>query len=208
MHWADTSSVRSSRSSRLLCTAVEGTEESEQPRGVSPSVAKRRKYTKRVGVKMWESQLRKGSLALAVLATLRNGRLYGSEIRDRLERIAGLTVTEGVIYPILRRLGKTECLEIEWVDPAVGQCRRCFALTSRGHQYLAELSNTWTEFAGAMDRMLACEREDSANRHFSSQKFRGPLNLGRGSRKGKSHEAMTIDRVEVYSRGDGDPDVA
>lgn len=117
--------------------------------------AKRRKYSKRVGVKMWESQLRKGSLALAVLATLRHGRLYGSEIRHRLEQIAGLTVTEGVIYPILRRLGKTDLLETEWVDPAAGQSRRYFALTSRGHQYLTELSNTWNAFAGGMDRMLA-----------------------------------------------------
>jgi PadR family transcriptional regulator len=116
---------------------------------------KRRRYTKRTGAKMWESQLRKGSLMLAVLATLRHGRLYGSEIRRRLEQIAGLTVAEGVIYPILRRLRKTDFLETEWIDPAVGQPRRYFALTSRGHQYLTELSTTWTEFAGSMDRMLA-----------------------------------------------------
>jgi PadR family transcriptional regulator PadR len=123
--------------------------------GNEHGVTKRRRYTKRTGAKMWESQLRKGSLMLAVLATLRHGRLYGSEIRRRLEQIAGLTVAEGVLYPILRRLRKTDFLETEWIDPAVGQPRRYFALTSRGHQYLAELSNTWTEFAGSMDRMLA-----------------------------------------------------
>jgi hypothetical protein len=33
-------------------------------------VAKRRRYTKRIGTKMWESRLRKGSLLLAVLAIL------------------------------------------------------------------------------------------------------------------------------------------
>jgi PadR family transcriptional regulator, regulatory protein PadR len=116
---------------------------------------KRRRYTKRIGAQMWESQLRKGSLMLAVLATLRDGRLYGSEIRRRLEQIAGLTVAEGVIYPILRRLRKTNFLETEWINPVVGQPRTYFALTSRGHQYLAELSNTWNEFTGGMDRMLA-----------------------------------------------------
>jgi PadR family transcriptional regulator PadR len=104
---------------------------------------------------MWESQLRKGSLMLAVLAALRHGRLYGSEIRHCLAQTAGLTVAEGVIYPILRRLGKTEFLKTEWVDPEAGHPRRYFALTSRGHQYLTELSNTWNEFAGSMDRMLA-----------------------------------------------------
>jgi PadR family transcriptional regulator PadR len=118
-------------------------------------VSKRRRYAKRTGAKMWESQLRKGGLMLAVLATLRHGRLYGPEIRRRLEQTAGLTVAEGVIYPILRRLRKTDLLETEWIDPLVGQPRRYFALTSRGHQYLTELSNTWNEFAGSMNRMLA-----------------------------------------------------
>jgi PadR family transcriptional regulator, regulatory protein PadR len=118
-------------------------------------IAKRRKYTKRIGVKMWESQLRKGGLMLAVLATLRHGRLYGPEIRRRLELIAGMAVSEGVMYPLLRRLRKTDLIQTEWIDPVVGQPRRYFGLTSDGHQYLAELSMTWNEFSGGMDRMLA-----------------------------------------------------
>jgi PadR family transcriptional regulator, regulatory protein PadR len=117
--------------------------------------ATRRKYAKRIGAKMWESQLRKGSLMLAVLATLRHGRLYGPEIRRRLELIAGIEVSEGVMYPILRRLRKTDLIQTEWIDPVDGQPRRYFVLTSDGHRYLTELSNTWNEFAGGMDRMLA-----------------------------------------------------
>ena len=128
------------------------------PASSERGVATRRKYTKRIGAKMWESQLRKGGLALAVLATLRHGRLYGPEIRRRLELIAGMAVSEGVMYPLLRRLRKTELIQTEWIDPLVGQPRRYFALTSRGGEYLIELSNTWNEFAGGMDRMLALSR--------------------------------------------------
>jgi PadR family transcriptional regulator, regulatory protein PadR len=120
----------------------------------------RRTYAARSGEKVWESQLRKGSLTLAVLASLQYGSLCGSEIRSRLEQIAGLAVAEGVIYPILRRLRKMSFLESEWVEPEVGQLRRYFRLTSSGHRYLLELSRAWSKFACGMDRMLeASERE-------------------------------------------------
>jgi PadR family transcriptional regulator, regulatory protein PadR len=107
------------------------------------------------GLEKWESQLRKGSLSLAVLATLSDGRLYGVEIRCRLEQIAGFTVAEGVIYPILRRLSKMGHVEAEWVEPEVGHPRRYFRLSASGHRHVLELSRTWNEFAGGMNRMLA-----------------------------------------------------
>jgi PadR family transcriptional regulator, regulatory protein PadR len=109
---------------------------------------------------MWESQLRKGSLTLAVLASLQEGCLCGSEIRCRLEQIAGLAVAEGVIYPILRRLRKMNFIESQWVEPEFGQLRRYFHLTGSGHRYLLELSRSWNKFACGMERMLeASERE-------------------------------------------------
>ncbi len=107
------------------------------------------------GLGNWESQLRKGSLSLAVLAILCDGRLYGVEIRCRLAQIAGFTVAEGVIYPILRRLGKLGFVEAEWVDPDVGHPRRYFRLSASGRRYVLELSRTWNEFAGGMNRVLA-----------------------------------------------------
>ena len=45
----------------------------------------------------WEVQLRKGSLGLAVLASLWEGRLYGLEILKRLSSGADLNVPEGKI---------------------------------------------------------------------------------------------------------------
>ena len=47
----------------------------------------------------WEVQLRKGSLSLAVLATVWDRERYGLEILRRLEQVAGFTVAEGTIYP-------------------------------------------------------------------------------------------------------------
>src|ERR1700683_2768893 len=119
----------------------------------------RRTYTKRTGVDMWESQLRKGSLALAVLASLWDGQLQGSQIRGHLEQIAGLAVLPGVIYPILRRLEKTRFIESEWMEPRVGHPRRNFRLTESGRRCVLEFSSTRKEFAGGMNPVLAAPDE-------------------------------------------------
>jgi PadR family transcriptional regulator PadR len=115
----------------------------------------RRSYTKRTGVQMWESQLRKGSLSLAVLASLWEGQLYSAEIRCLLEQTGGFVVIEGVIHPILRRLRKERLVDSELVEPEVGHPRRYFRLTASGRRYVLELSRIWNEFSGGMNRMLS-----------------------------------------------------
>jgi PadR family transcriptional regulator, regulatory protein PadR len=102
----------------------------------------------------WESQLRKGSLSLAVLATLWNGELYGLEILRRLEQVASFTVAEGTIYPILNRLKTAGFIESEWVEAEAGHPRKYFRLTVAGQRYLRGLSHTWYEFAQGMNQLL------------------------------------------------------
>src|SRR3954467_14916854 len=79
----------------------------------------------------WETQLRKGGLGLAVLATLWRGRLYGLEILRRLDSEAGLTVPEGTIYPLLNRLKTEGLVASEWVE-AAGHPRKYYSLTDLG----------------------------------------------------------------------------
>lgn len=52
----------------------------------------------------WESQIRKGSLEMAILASLWKKRLYGLEILRILEGGSGLEMLEGTLYLILNRL--------------------------------------------------------------------------------------------------------
>ena len=66
-----------------------------------------------------------------------------------------MKVSEGVIYPLLRRLRKTDLIQTEWIDPVDAKPRIYFALTSDGRAYLTELANTWSQFSAGMDRMLA-----------------------------------------------------
>ena len=103
----------------------------------------------------WEIQLRKGSLSLAVLASLWDGELYGLEILRRLEQIANFTVAEGTIYPLLNRLKTAGFIESDWVEAEAGHPRKYFRLTVVGRRYLIGLSRTWHEFARGMNQLLA-----------------------------------------------------
>jgi PadR family transcriptional regulator, regulatory protein PadR len=69
----------------------------------------------------WEAQLRKGSLEMAILASLWKNRLYGLEILRVLESDSSLGLAEGTLYLILGRLKAEKLVESEWVDADSGE---------------------------------------------------------------------------------------
>lgn len=103
----------------------------------------------------WETQLRKGGLGLAVLATLWEGRLYGLEMLRRLDAEAGLSVPEGTIYPLLSRLKAEGLVASEWVEAAAGHPRKYYSLTDRGRARVRDMARSWTGFARGLERLLA-----------------------------------------------------
>jgi PadR family transcriptional regulator PadR len=111
--------------------------------------------TLEVDLGKWETQLRKGSLSLAVLASLWNGELYGLEILRQLEQIANFTVAEGTIYPLLNRLKTAGFVESDWVEAEAGHPRKYFRLTVSGRHYVIGLCGAWHEFARGMNQLLA-----------------------------------------------------
>jgi PadR family transcriptional regulator PadR len=103
----------------------------------------------------WETQLRKGGLGLAVLATLWSGRLYGLEMLRRLDADAGLSVPEGTIYPLLSRLKTEGLVTSEWVESDAGHPRKYYALTELGRRRVRDMAAGWRAFANGLERLLA-----------------------------------------------------
>lgn len=103
----------------------------------------------------WEVQLRKGSLELAILASLWQGRLYGLEILRHLETHSELIVVEGTAYPLLNRLRSLGLVESEWVESDSGHPRKYYKLTASGRQRALEMSRIWTRFSASMNGLLA-----------------------------------------------------
>ena len=110
----------------------------------------------------WETQLRKGGLSLAVLATLWEGRLYGLEILRRLEADAALLVSEGAIYPLLNRLRGEGLVESEWVEADAGHPRKYYVLTPAGRRRVSEMTEVWDGFARGLDGLLAPVRKEDS----------------------------------------------
>jgi PadR family transcriptional regulator PadR len=103
----------------------------------------------------WEVQLRKGSLELAILASLWSGKLYGLEILRRLEETSGLVVPEATVYPLLSRLKAMALVDAEWVSGTTGHPRKYYHLTASGRRRTLEMARFWSKFSKNLDRVLA-----------------------------------------------------
>ncbi len=100
------------------------------------------------------SQLLKGVLDLAVLATLQEGDGYGYDVLRRL-RAAGLDeVGDASVYGTLRRLYNAGALTTYVVPSEEGPHRKYYALNQEGHALLAEATKTWLDFSKTMATLL------------------------------------------------------
>jgi PadR family transcriptional regulator, regulatory protein PadR len=104
------------------------------------------------GTAKLEQELRRGIVVLAVLSTLRTPD-YGYSLRQALAE-SGMTIEEGTLYPLLRRLEEQGLLASRW-QIEDGPPRRYYALTAQGRAVSETLTVTWRELVGTVDRLLA-----------------------------------------------------
>lgn len=96
-------------------------------------------------------ELRRGSLALAVLAQLKSEH-YGYTLRKALAD-QGLAIDEGTLYPLLRRLESQGLLASEWREEDKRQ-KRFYRLSPVGRQVLKQLLGEWQLINASLDRLL------------------------------------------------------
>lgn len=100
------------------------------------------------------TQLRKGSLELAVLALLAIEPRYGADIVDDLGARPGLESPGGTIYPLLTRLKNTGLVSTEWRESPVGPPRKYYSLTAAGRQQLLWQRAAWVRLSTAIATLL------------------------------------------------------
>ena len=93
------------------------------------------------------SELRRGSLIVAVLAELRSEQ-YGYTLRKSLET-HGLFLEEGTLYPLLRRLETQGLLTSEWRE-ADKRNKRFYRLSPQGELTLTQLLIDWEELSASL----------------------------------------------------------
>ncbi|MGA3018871.1 MAG: PadR family transcriptional regulator [Bryobacteraceae bacterium] len=105
-------------------------------------------------VSAWKSQLKKGTLELAILALLDAKRCYGLELLERLNEL-DLEVGEGSIYPLLARLRNENKVTTQWVDSGVGHAHKYYSLTPYGHKILNKMLAAWSEYTNAITGVIS-----------------------------------------------------
>ncbi len=98
------------------------------------------------------SELRRGLLAMAVLATCRTPQ-YGYSLKQGLTQ-AGLEINEGTLYPLLRRLEEQTLLSSEWRLADESRPRRYYLLSPAGEAALSALTTEWQALNKAMTSLL------------------------------------------------------
>ena len=97
------------------------------------------------------SELRRGSLIVAVLAELRTER-YGYTLRKSLED-NGITIDEGTLYPLLRRLESQGLLASEWREQDKRN-KRFYRLSPQGDVILSQLLLDWEDLSQSLKAIL------------------------------------------------------
>ena len=98
----------------------------------------------------WVTQARKGLLELCILNFLRGESLYGYEIVKRLERVPGLVIAEGTIYPILSRFKADGLVDTYLQESDRGPVRKYYRLTPVGKRAVQDMNGKWEELKRAI----------------------------------------------------------
>jgi PadR family transcriptional regulator, regulatory protein PadR len=93
-----------------------------------------------------------------VLAILAEGESYGYAILKRVRELSGgeLEWTDGMLYPLLHRLGRLGYVTTEWRMPPEGRRRRYYAITGTGRAALAEQQRQWIAVTRALGDVWRC----------------------------------------------------
>ncbi|WP_025027994.1 PadR family transcriptional regulator [Caldalkalibacillus mannanilyticus] len=89
------------------------------------------------------TQFKKGVLELCVLSILREQDHYGYNLVKEIS--SKFPVTEGTIYPLLRRLTAEEYVTTYLVESEQGPARKYYTLTEKGSIYRDELALEWKQ---------------------------------------------------------------
>ena len=96
-------------------------------------------------------ELRRGCLALAVLAQLRQEH-YGYTLRKALAG-RGMEIEESTLYPLLRRLESQGLLTSQWREEDKRN-KRFYRLSADGEQILKQLLEEWNAINAAIHNIL------------------------------------------------------
>jgi PadR family transcriptional regulator, regulatory protein PadR len=108
----------------------------------------------------YTTELRRGTLALAVLSQLRTPQ-YGYSLVQLLEK-AGVTIEQSTLYPLLRRLEKQELVTSSW-DTSDSRPRKYYVLSDYGIEVYKQLHYEWEKMTLELTSLLKGVEKDESD---------------------------------------------
>ncbi len=102
-------------------------------------------------------QFKKGVLELCVLELVGRRDYYGYELVQQISK--DIEISEGALYPILRRLSKDGIFETYLEESDGGAPRKYYRVTESGRQRASDVHDEWNDFLLRIDRILSTETE-------------------------------------------------
>lgn len=99
-----------------------------------------------------KTQLKKGTLDMCVLAVLARGDSYAYELVSTLSET--MEISEGTIYPLMRRLQAEAWVSTYLVESSSGPPRKYYTLTDQGRRSLEAMQEEWRGFVDEVNSVL------------------------------------------------------
>lgn len=97
-------------------------------------------------------QFKKGVLEMCVLSLLEQGDCYGYEIAQAFS--GELDVSDGTVYPILRRLKADGYVSSYLEEASGGPPRKYYTMTNHGKEFATLLRGEWVRFEQQVNHIL------------------------------------------------------
>ncbi|HWL11388.1 MAG TPA: PadR family transcriptional regulator [Ureibacillus sp.] len=98
---------------------------------------------------------KKGVLNLCVLALVEKRDMYGYELVQAISN--QIEISEGSVYPLLRRLTTEGYFTTYLKESAEGPPRKYYQITALGRKSVKELQDEWKNFSKGVDRLVRGE---------------------------------------------------
>ncbi|MGI5907209.1 MAG: PadR family transcriptional regulator [Christensenellales bacterium] len=100
-------------------------------------------------------QFKKGVFELCVLALLNQKDCYGYDVSEFLSR--HMDISDGTVYPILRRLKAEGLVTIYLSEESGGPPRKYYRITELGRSEYAAARREWLDFVKTVQELLKGE---------------------------------------------------
>lgn len=98
-------------------------------------------------IENWKSQLRKGAAELVILTLIGESPRSGFDLLESITTYPNIGLSEGTMYPLLRRLEREKRIKGQWVKRKEGgRPLKVYSLTKSGQNTLKKMQSNWHDF--------------------------------------------------------------